>query len=95
MPGGTCKRPLNPREHARLVAILVAVRHVSGIRQQTLAKKLGRPQSFIAKYEGGERRIDVVEFIAIARALGADPVKLFRDFVAGMPVKAGRKQAAG
>jgi transcriptional regulator with XRE-family HTH domain len=39
-------------------------------------------KSFIAKYEGGERRIDVVEFIAIVRALGADPVKLFRDFVA-------------
>jgi len=52
------------------------------------------PQSFIAKYEGGERRIDVVEFIAIARALGADPVKLFRDYVAGKPVKAGRKWSA-
>jgi hypothetical protein len=37
------------------------------------------------KYEGGERRIDLVEFIAIARALDADPVKLFRDFVAGEP----------
>ncbi|WP_439364435.1 helix-turn-helix domain-containing protein [Bradyrhizobium sp. DASA03005] len=46
-----------------------------------MAKKLGRPQSFIAKYEGGERRIDVVEFVAIARALGVDPVKLFRDFL--------------
>jgi hypothetical protein len=42
-----------------------------------------KPQSFIAKYEGGERRIDLIEFIAIARALDADPVKLFRDFVAG------------
>jgi hypothetical protein len=36
-----------------------------------------RPTAVVAKYEGGERRIDVVEFIAIARALGADPVKLF------------------
>ena len=62
------------------IEVLVAVRHDAGIRQQALAKKLGRPQSFIAKYEGGERRIDVVEFIAIARALGADPLKLFRDF---------------
>ena len=56
-----------------------------------MAKKLGRPQSFIAKYEGGERRIDVIEFIEIARALDADPVRLFRDFVAGKPSKAGRK----
>jgi hypothetical protein len=45
------------------------------------------------KYEGGERRIDVVEFIEIARALGADPVKLFRDFVSEKPAKSGRKQA--
>ncbi len=45
--------------------------------------------------KGGERRIDVVEFIAIARALGADPVKLFRDFVAGTRAKASRKRTAG
>jgi transcriptional regulator with XRE-family HTH domain len=89
------QKSLKSPEYARLVAALVAVRHAAGIRQQALAKKLGRPQSFIAKYEGGERRIDVVEFIAIARALGADPIKLFRDFVDGKSPKAGRKPAAG
>lgn len=76
------QKTLKSAEYARLIELLVAVRQKSGIRQQALAKKLGRPQSFIAKYEGGERRIDVIEFIAITRALGADPVKLFRDFVA-------------
>jgi transcriptional regulator with XRE-family HTH domain len=80
------QKSLKSPEYARLVAMLVAVRHASGVRQQALAKKLKRPQSFIAKYEGGERRIDVVEFIAIVRALDADPVKLFRDFVAEKPV---------
>ena len=85
------QKSLKSPEYARLVAILVAARHASGVRQQALAKKLGRPQSFIAKYEGGERRIDVVEFIEIARALGADPMRLFRDFLAGKPSKAGRK----
>ncbi len=89
------QKSLKSAEYARLIEILVAARHRSGIRQQALAKKLGRPQSFIAKYEGGERRIDVVEFIAIARALGADPVKLFRNYVAGKPVKAGRKGTPG
>jgi transcriptional regulator with XRE-family HTH domain len=79
------QKSLKSPEYARLIAILVAVRKNTGVRQQLLAKKLGRPQSFIAKYEGGERRIDVVEFIAIARALGADPVKLFREFVAEKP----------
>jgi transcriptional regulator with XRE-family HTH domain len=89
------QKSLRSAEYARLIAILVAARHRSGVRQQALAKKLGRPQSFIAKYEGGERRIDVIEFIAIARALGADPIKLFREFVAGNSAKTGRKRSAG
>ena len=79
------QKSLKSSEYARLIAALVAVRQGSGVRQQALAKKLGRPQSFIAKYEGGERRIDVIEFIASARALDADPVRLFRDFVVGEP----------
>jgi transcriptional regulator with XRE-family HTH domain len=87
------QKSLKSPEYARLIAALVAVRKGAGVRQQGLAKKLGRPQSFIAKYEGGERRIDVVEFIAIARALDSDPVKLFRDFVAGKPTKTGAKRA--
>jgi transcriptional regulator with XRE-family HTH domain len=86
------QKSLKSPEYARFIATLVAVREAKEIRQQTLADKLGEHQSFIAKYEGGERRIDVIEFIAIARALDADPVKLFRDFVAGKaPAKAKRK----
>jgi transcriptional regulator with XRE-family HTH domain len=77
------QKSLKSAEYERLIALLVAVRHAAGVRQQKLAERLGKPQSFIAKYEGGERRVDLVEFVAIARALDADPVKLFRDFVAG------------
>jgi transcriptional regulator with XRE-family HTH domain len=77
------RKTLKSPEYDRLIDLLVAARHASGIRQQKLAAKLGKPQSFIAKYEGGERRIDLIEFIAIARALDADPVRLFREFVAG------------
>jgi transcriptional regulator with XRE-family HTH domain len=87
------QKSLKSSEYARMVEILVAVRHEAGIRQRELAKRLGRPQSFVAKYEGGERRIDVVEFIAIARALNADPMRMFRDLLAGKPAKAGRKRA--
>jgi transcriptional regulator with XRE-family HTH domain len=86
------QKSLKSAEYARLIAALVAVRKNADVRQQTLAKKLGRPQSFVAKYEGGERRIDVVEFVEIAQALGADPTKLFRDFVAGTPAKTARKR---
>jgi len=46
--------------------------------QQELAKRLHRPQSFVAKYEGGERRVDVVEFIEICKAIEVDPHKLLK-----------------
>lgn len=85
------QKSLKSAEYARLIATLVAVRKDAGIRQQALAKKLGKPQSFVAKYEGGERRIDLVEFVAIVEALGADPLKLFRVFLSGRPARPGRR----
>ena len=77
------EKSLKSAEYVRLVALLVASRHKAGIRQHALAKKLRKPQSFVAKYERGERRLDVVEFITIAEALGTDPLKLLRRFVRG------------
>jgi transcriptional regulator with XRE-family HTH domain len=56
--------------------MLVEARKGAGISQQELARRLKRSQSFIAKIEVGERRIDVVEFIEIARALGREPTEL-------------------
>jgi transcriptional regulator with XRE-family HTH domain len=87
------QKSLKSAEYGRLIEVLVAARHEAGIRQHALATKLRKPQSFVAKYEGGERRIDVIEFIAIARALGADPLKLFREFLAEKPTAAPRKRA--
>lgn len=87
------QKSLKSADYERLIALLVAARHGAGMRQQALAKKLGRPQSFIAKYEGGERRLDVVEFVVIARAIGTDPVRLFREFVAGKAPAKARKRA--
>jgi hypothetical protein len=48
----------------------------SRLTQHALACRLKKSQSFVAKYEGGERRLDVMEFVTVARALGADPLKL-------------------
>ncbi|MBQ2760644.1 MAG: helix-turn-helix transcriptional regulator [Mailhella sp.] len=39
------------------------------------------PQSYVSKYESGERRLDVVEFIAVATALGEDPLELLRQVI--------------
>ncbi len=55
---------------------LITLRKSKNLTQADLALKLGRPQSFVAKYEGGERRLDVVEFIEVAYALETDPSTL-------------------
>jgi transcriptional regulator with XRE-family HTH domain len=64
--------------HIRLRELLIAARKKAGLTQQGVADLLGRPQSFVAKYEGGERRLDVVEFLQVAAVLGADPVRMVR-----------------
>jgi len=46
--------------------------------QQEVATRLERPQSFVSKYERGERRLDVVEFFRVSRAVGADPYRLLK-----------------
>jgi transcriptional regulator with XRE-family HTH domain len=69
---------LVPDLYDRCLARLVEARTKAGITQTQLAERLNRPQSFVAKYEGGERRLDVAEYVMIARALGADPYRLLR-----------------
>jgi transcriptional regulator with XRE-family HTH domain len=72
-------KSLHLPEHQALCDLLAATRRKAGLTQQVVAKRLKRPQSFVAKYEGGERRLDVIEFIAIAAALDANPARLFAD----------------
>jgi transcriptional regulator with XRE-family HTH domain len=69
---------LLPEFYDRALEQLVLARKTARITQAALADTLGRPQSFVAKYESGERRLDVAEFVGIARALGADPFKLLK-----------------
>ena len=78
-------KTVHSSEQAAFCALMVAARKQAGLTQHELARRLKRPQSFVAKYEGGERRIDVVEFVTIVRAIGADPVKLLRDLIANKP----------
>ena len=74
-------KSLNQPEHRVLCDLLADARRKAGLTQAVLAKRLKRPQSFVAKYEGGERRLDLVEFIGIVRAINADPAKVFRAFL--------------
>ena len=53
-------------------ALLVAERKAHGLTQVQVAERLGKPQSFVTKYELGERRLDVVAFLYIADVIGFD-----------------------
>ncbi len=64
--------------------LLVDARKKAGLSQQELAGRLKRPQSFVAKIEVGERRVDVIEFITIASALGMNPSQLIQSIMRKM-----------
>ncbi len=63
-------RTIHTPEYRALVQLLRQLRLQAGLRQRELAEILGRPQSYVSKYESGERRLDVVELRQICRALG-------------------------
>lgn len=67
---------LRSARHRALIAAIVEARHTSGLTQRQLAAKLKRSNSFVWKIEAGERRVDVLEFIEIARCLGVNPTTL-------------------
>lgn len=58
-----------------LIAMLVEKRQTARMTQAELAKRLGQYQSFVARLESGQRRVDVVEFLELSEALGFDPAK--------------------
>jgi transcriptional regulator with XRE-family HTH domain len=68
-------------EQAAFCALMIKARKNARLTQHDLAIRLRKPQSFVAKYEGGERRVDVIEFLQIMRAIGTDPVKILRDLL--------------
>jgi transcriptional regulator with XRE-family HTH domain len=74
----------SPRQ-ARLQELLVARRTAAGLSQDEVARRLRRPQSFVSKYENGERRLDVIEFLEVAEAIGIDPRSLIRELAETSP----------
>ena len=72
---GQLGKTLQSARHQALIDLLVAKREAAGITQADLAKRLGQYQSFVARLESGQRRVDVVEFLDLADLLGFDPTK--------------------
>ena len=73
--------------YASLLRKLIAIRKRERVTQVELSNRLGKPQSFVSTIERGVRRVDLLEFYAIARALGVDPVATYADLVKGLPEK--------
>jgi transcriptional regulator with XRE-family HTH domain len=73
MHSAAVSRGIHSRRYERLRAALTRARIDAGITQTSLATALRRPQSFVSKYETGERFLDVIEFVDVCRAMGVDP----------------------
>ena len=56
--------------------VLVRAREGRGLKQSDVAARLGLPASYMSKVENGTRRLDVIEFVRIAQAIGTDPAEI-------------------
>jgi transcriptional regulator with XRE-family HTH domain len=68
-------------EHRRLMALLRGLRIEAGLTQSELADRLDRPQSYVSKYESGDRRLDLIELREISEALGTNLLTLVQRYL--------------
>lgn len=73
--------------HQHVVDALVGARRQSGMTQAEVAAKVGRDQSFVSLIENSQRRVDVLEFFALCRAMNADAISLLHAIERSLPDK--------
>lgn len=73
-------KSVHTARHKLFCESLKRARKDAGLTQEDVAKKLGEHQSFVSRYEAGDRRLDVVEFFEVASALLIDPVAHLKAF---------------
>jgi transcriptional regulator with XRE-family HTH domain len=78
---GAAMKTLRSPRHRALCAALVSARKAANMSQHDLAARLKSSQTQIARIEIGERRVDVVEFLDMAKALHLDPHKVISDLM--------------
>jgi transcriptional regulator with XRE-family HTH domain len=71
-------KTIGTEQHRALIQLLVQKREGAKLRQADIAKRMRQYQSWIARVESGQRRIDVIEFFQLARVIGFDPHKALR-----------------
>ncbi|TPK79442.1 helix-turn-helix transcriptional regulator [Mesorhizobium sp. B2-4-18] len=72
-------KSVHSTRHKMVAAALASQRRAKGMSQAEVAKILGRHQPFVANIESGERRVDLVELLEIAKIIDLDVVALVRD----------------
>ena len=77
-PEGNLSKTLGTSRHRALIAFLTQKRKNAGLSQSELAKALGEYQSFVARMESGQRRVDVVEYEKLAKILKFDVHEFFK-----------------
>jgi hypothetical protein len=73
------QKTLTTKRHKALIEFLMELREKAGLTQTELASKLGEYQSFIARLESGQRRLDVIEFLRLAKILGFDEAEVLKN----------------
>ena len=77
------KKSIRTIEQLYLQKLLKDIRQESSLTQLDVAKHLGRPQSFVSKYESGERRLDLPELREVCLSLGTTLIELVTRFESG------------
>ncbi|ORB47261.1 transcriptional regulator [Mycobacteroides saopaulense] len=75
------EKSLYSEQYQQLCSVLRELRREAGLTQVEVAKRLDVPQSFVSKYESGERRLDVIELRHVAQALGTT----LQTVISGLP----------
>jgi len=74
------RKSIYSAEQTELLKLLREKRKQADLSQTELARRLGRTQSFVSKYEAGELRLDLVELSLVCRALGTSLSSFVRQF---------------
>ncbi len=75
------QKTLGSKGHQTLVNLIVDKRKSAGLTQDDVAEMLGEHQSFVARLESGQRRIDVIEYVTLAQVIGFDAAEALKQLI--------------
>lgn len=78
-------KSLFSKANKSFVETLVTARLSVGLKQSELADIVGKDQSYISNIERGQRRVDMLEFYILAKAMKLDPLELYATAIKPLP----------